>query len=117
MVRGEYQPGCARRSCGEEQMQPKTSVRQPVIAGARRQDLSELLRKWRRQPRKRSPLLFCALLSLALMSDGCLLLLTARFVNVQELVSAATASVVWEWLGWVSRLLDDSPARPAVYSS
>jgi hypothetical protein len=68
--------------CGEEQMQPRTSVRQPVIAGARRQQLSELLRQWRQQPRKRSPLLFWALLSLVLMSDGGLLFLATRLVGV-----------------------------------
>jgi len=63
-------------------MQPRTSVRQPVIAGARRQHLKELLRRWRRQPRKRSPLLFWTLLSLALMSDSALLFLTARLLGL-----------------------------------
>ncbi|HTU19030.1 MAG TPA: hypothetical protein VMG10_13295 [Gemmataceae bacterium] len=59
-------------------MRPKTSVRQPIIAGARREHLSDLLRKWRRQPRKRSLLLFWGLLSLALTSDTSLLVLGAR---------------------------------------
>lgn len=59
-------------------MRPKTSVRQPIIAGAQRQHLSELLRTWRRQPRKRSPLLFGTLLALALLIDSALLLLGVR---------------------------------------
>lgn len=63
-------------------MRSKTSVRQPIIAGTRRGHLSEMLRKWRRQPRKRSLLLFWALLSLALLSDTFLLVLGARLVGV-----------------------------------
>jgi len=91
-------------------MQPKTSVRQPVIAGARRQHLSELLRQWRRQPRKRSPLLFWTLLSLALLSDCSLLFLTAQFLSVRD-------SIHWEWQNWENWLLDFTPARLALYSS
>lgn len=62
-------------------MRPNTSMRQPVIAGARRQQLSELLRRWRRQPRQRSRLLFWIFLSLALLSDSCFLFLGARHLS------------------------------------
>lgn len=65
-------------------MRPKTSVRQPIIAGARRQHLSELLRQWRQQPRKRAPLLFWTLLSLALLSDGGLFFFAFRSPKTQE---------------------------------
>lgn len=68
-------------------MRPKTSVRQPIIAGARRQHLSDMLRKWRRQPRKRSLLLFWMLLSLALMSDTILLVLGVRLLGGSGAVS------------------------------
>ena len=98
-------------------MPPKTSVRQPVIAGARRQDLSELLRKWRRQPRKRSPLLFWTLLSLALMSDGGLLFLTSGLLDVWESVSPAGDSPVWERLTWEALPAEHGPALPALCSS
>ncbi len=98
-------------------MHPKTSVRQPVIAGARRQHLSELLRKWRRQPRKRSPLLFWTLLSLALMSDGGLLFLTPGLLDVWESVSPAGDSPVWERLTWESLPTEHGPALPALCSS
>ncbi len=77
-------------------MQPRTSVRQPVIAAARRQQLSELLRQWRRQPRKRSPLLFWALLSLALMSDSGLLVLAARSLGVWETATPSVERLVCE---------------------
>jgi len=50
-------------------MRPKTSVRQPIIAATRPRHLSDLLRSWRRQPRKRSPLLFWTLLILAVTMD------------------------------------------------
>jgi len=71
-------------------MRPKTSVRQPIIAGARRQHLSDMLRKWRRQPRKRSLLLFWLLLSLALMSDAILLVLGARLLGDSASVAPPT---------------------------
>lgn len=95
-------------------MPPKTSVRQPVIAGARRQHLSELLRKWRRQPRKRSPLLFWSLLSLALLSDCSLLLLIIRFLDAWESASPAADSALWERFRWPSEY---APAWPALCSS
>lgn len=71
-------------------MRPKTSVRQPIIAGARRQHLSNMLRKWRRQPRKRSLLLFWAFLSLALLSDTLLVVLGVRFLGVSPSVTPPT---------------------------
>jgi hypothetical protein len=96
-------------------MRPKTSVHQPIIAGARRQHLSNMLRKWRRQPRKRSLLLFWALLSLALMSDAILLVLGVRLVGGSESVSPpadrnihvpyAADAALWEPLRqWVIRV-------------
>jgi hypothetical protein len=103
----DHDPAVAR---GEEQMQPRTSVRQPIIAGARRQQLSELLRQWRKQPRKRSPLLFWTLLSLALMCDGGLLFFAARSLES------------WDPSSWLApRLVYEKPpyeqvvARPALY--
>lgn len=96
-------------------MRPKTSV-QPVIALVRRQHLSELLRRWRRQPRKRSPLLFWALLSFALVSDSVLLSLAIRLLSTKEssspppidrriLVPYADDSSLWEPLrNWVIRV-------------
>lgn len=72
-------------------MRPKTSVRQPIIAGASKQRLSEMLRRWRRQPRKRSLLLFWIFLSLALISDSLLLVLGARLVGGWQLPTAAPA--------------------------
>jgi hypothetical protein len=98
-------------------MQPKTSVRQPVIAGARRQHLSELLRKWRRQPRKRSPLLFWTLLSLALLSDSGLLCIAARLLGVWESASPPADSALWEQLSWISWPSEHARAWPALYSS
>jgi hypothetical protein len=98
-------------------MQPKTSVRQPVIAGARRQHLSELLRKWRRQPRKRSPLLFWTLLSLALLSDSGLLYFTARLSGVWESESSAEGTAFWERLLPESQPFEYAPARPVLYLS
>lgn len=98
-------------------MQPKTSVRQPVIAGARRQHLSALLRKWRRQPRKRSPLLFWTLLSLALLSDSGLLFVSARLLGVWESESPSADMAAWERLIDESRPFENTPARPALYSS
>jgi hypothetical protein len=109
-------------------MQPKTSVRQPVIAGARRQHLSELLRQWRRQPRKRSPLLFWTLLSLALMCDSGLLVLTARLLGFCESTSPtieqsldvpdASDSAFWERLSWDTWLPAKCTFAPqALYSS
>jgi hypothetical protein len=98
-------------------MHPKTSVRQPVIAGARRQHLSELLRKWRRQPRKRSPLLFWTLLSLALLSDSGLFCIAARLLGVWESAAPAADSVLWEQLSWISRPSEHARAWPALYSS
>ncbi len=98
-------------------MHPKTSVRQPVIAGARRQHLSELLRKWRRQPRKRSPLLFWTLLSFALMSDGGLLFLMSGLLDVWESVCPAGDSTVWEWLTWEGLPTRHGPALLPLYSS
>jgi hypothetical protein len=97
-------------------MRPKTSVRQPVIAGARRQHLADMLRKWRRQPRKRSLLLFWMLLSLALMSDSGVLLFGTRLVGVSESptsppterhihVPYAADAALWEPLRhWVVRV-------------
>jgi len=98
-------------------MHPKTSVRQPVIAGARRQHLSELLRKWRRQPRKRSPLLFWTLLSLALLSDGGLLLLASGLLDHWESASPAGDSSFWERLTWESWPTEPGPALPGLCSS
>lgn len=98
-------------------MQPKTSVRQPVIAGARRRHLSELLRKWRRQPRKRSPLLFWTLLSFALLSDGGLFFLVARLLGVWEPASQAADAGLWQQFSWVSWSFPDAPHWPALYSS
>jgi hypothetical protein len=95
-------------------MQPKTSVRQPVIAGARRQHLSELLRKWRRQPRKRSPLLFWTLLSLALLSDCGLLWLIARLLDDWKSAWPAADWTLWKRLSWPSEY---APAWPALCSS
>jgi hypothetical protein len=95
-------------------MQPKTSVRQPVIAGARRQDLSDLLRQWRRQPRNRSPLLFWTLLSLALLSDSGLFFLTAQ---LWESASPAADSALWERFTWESWRFDSTVAQPALYLS
>ncbi|MHB1426466.1 MAG: hypothetical protein ACYC3I_25170, partial [Gemmataceae bacterium] len=77
-------PWSARRTSGEEQMRPRTSVRQPVIAGVGRRQLSEMLRRWRRQPRKRSLLLFWILLALGLVSDSTLLLLGSRLLGVSD---------------------------------
>lgn len=65
-------------------MRPKTSVRPPIIAGARRRHLSELLRTWRRQPRQRSRLLFAILLALALLSDVALVLVVAHLLAVRQ---------------------------------
>jgi hypothetical protein len=65
-------------------MRPKTSVRPPIIAGARRRHLSELLRTWRRQPRQRSRLLFATLLALALLSDIALVLVVAHLLAVRQ---------------------------------
>lgn len=65
-------------------MRSKTSVRPPVIAGASRQRLSELLRTWRRQPRQRSLLLFWSFLSLALMSDSGILFLGVRLLGLTQ---------------------------------
>lgn len=87
-------------------MQPKTSVR-PIIAGARRQQLSDLLRRWRQQPRKRSPHLFSTLLALALLSDCGLLFVVVRFLSARDsslpapaerriLVPYASDSDLWE---------------------
>lgn len=96
-------------------MQSKTSVR-PIIAGARRQHLSDLLRRWRQQPRKRSPHLFWILLALALLSDCGLLFVIVRFLSVREsslpppterriLVPYASDSALWEPLRhWVVRV-------------
>jgi hypothetical protein len=89
-------------------MQPKTSVR-PIIAGARRQQLSELLRRWRQQPRKRSPHLFWALLALALLSDCGLLFVVVRFLGAGE------SSV--PRLKWDSWLYEYGSARQALYWS
>src|SRR5262249_25164654 len=66
-------------------------VRQPVIAGARRQQLSDLLRAWRRQPRKRSPGLFWGLLTLAFVLDTVLAFLGVQLLGLVEL-SPATPS-------------------------
>ncbi|HTU93141.1 MAG TPA: hypothetical protein VMF69_23885 [Gemmataceae bacterium] len=94
-------------------MRPKTSVR-PVIAKVRRQHLTELLRRWRRQPRKRSPLLFWTLLSLALLSDSGLLFFAVRLLSVGEssppaerriLVPYAPNAALWEPMRhWVVRV-------------
>jgi hypothetical protein len=65
-------------------MRPKTTVRPPIIAGAQRRHLSELLRKWRRQPRRRSRLLFGILLVLALMSDAAVLLLGLHLLGSHQ---------------------------------
>lgn len=72
-------------------MRSKTSVRPPVIAGASRQRLSELLRTWRRQPRQRSLLLFWSFLSLALMSDSCILFLGVRLLGLSQSPTAPPA--------------------------
>lgn len=97
-------------------MRPKTSVRQPIIAGASKQRLSEMLRRWRRQPRKRSLLLFWLLLSLALMSDSLILYLGVRFVGGSQAPTAPLAerhmyvpyaadAALWEPLRhWVIRV-------------
>lgn len=111
-------------------MRPNTSVRQPVIAGARRQHLSELLRTWRRQPRKRSRPLFWTLLSLALLSDIGILLLSVRLLGVRDAPSPpaerhiyvpyAADAALWEPLrSWVvavngRRQLFESFCRKAV---
>lgn len=87
-------------------MQPKTSVR-PIIAGARRQQLSDLLRRWRQQPRKRSPHLFWTLLAVALLSDCGLLFVVVRILSARDsslpapaerriLVPYAADSDLWE---------------------
>lgn len=86
-------------------MQPIISVRQPVIAGARRQQLSELLRRWRRQPRKRSRLLFWALLSCALISDSGVLILGARLLGVWNPPAASNS--------WLQQ---HAPIRQALFS-
>lgn len=62
-------------------MRPKTSVRPPIIAAAQRRHLSELLRRWRRQPRQRSRTLFAIVLTLALMSDTAILFLGIHLFN------------------------------------
>jgi hypothetical protein len=108
-------------------MQPRTSVRQPVIAGARRQHLKELLRQWRRQPRKRSPLLFWTLLLLALMSDCGLFFLTARLLGFWESptptternidVPYASDSALWHASTWADRIHESPIAPQALYSS
>jgi hypothetical protein len=72
-------------------MRPKTSVRQPIIAATRPRHLSDLLRTWRRQPRKRSPLLFWTLLLLAVAMDTALLFLAARFLGLSETTSIPPA--------------------------
>lgn len=90
-------------------MQPKTSVRQPVIAGARRQHLSELLRRWRRQPRKRSPVLFWTLLSLVLLSDGALLFLAAWLLGAWD-----SSSLLSEGLTCENRTREHVFARQAL---
>src|SRR5262249_10700564 len=70
----------------EEQMRPRTSVRQPVIAGVRGRKLSDLLRDWRSQPRKRSPAFFWALVALAFLLDSALV-----YLGVQLFAEAAPA--------------------------
>jgi hypothetical protein len=95
-------------------MRPRTPVRQPVIAGARREQLSELLRRWRQQPRKRSPLLFWAFLALALMSDSGLIFLTARFLDFW---GAAALSAEYRSLTWESWSGGYTPARHGLYGS
>ena len=72
-------------------MRPKTSVRQPIIAGARREHLADLLRRWRRQPRKRSLLLFWLLLSLALISDILLLVFGVRLLGISHEIASPPA--------------------------
>ncbi|GEM_PF-3388595 len=93
-------------------MQPRTSVRQPIIAGARQQHLSELLRQWRRQPRKRAPLLFWTLILLALMSDSGLLVLITRFLGVW-----GSSALPIECLAYEDRPREHLAARQALYWS
>jgi hypothetical protein len=65
-------------------MAPRTSTRKPVIAGARPRQLSAMLRAWRRQPRRRSPLLFWTLLVLAIALDTALFFLGAQLLGALE---------------------------------
>ena len=62
-------------------MRPKTPVRPPVIAGVRGRKLSDLLRAWHGQPRRRSSKLFWGLVTLVLLLDGALVLLGARLLG------------------------------------
>lgn len=73
-------------------MRPNTSVRQPIIAGARRHQLSDLLRAWRRQPRKRSPGLFWGLLTLTVVLDTALAFLGMQLLGLTD-PAPATPSV------------------------
>jgi hypothetical protein len=72
-------------------MRPNTSVRQPVIAGARRHQLADLLRSWRSQPRKRSPALFWSLIAVAFVLDGALAFLAVQLLGLAGQEAADTA--------------------------
>lgn len=72
-------------------MRPKTSVRQPIIAGANGRRLAEMLRTWRSQPRQRSRGLYWGLVALALVLDGCLLVAGAHWFGGIESAPGASA--------------------------
>lgn len=107
-------------------MRPNTSVRPPIIASARRQQLSDLLRAWRRQPRKRSPRLFWGLLLLAFAFDSALALLGTQLLAGADSAPATSSPerrmyvpyaknlVLWEPLRrWAIRV----DGRPQLFES
>lgn len=73
-------------------MRPNTSVRQPIIAAARRRPLADLLRVWRSQPRKRSPGLFWSLVALAVLLNADLLVLSVYLFRTVETEPASLTS-------------------------
>lgn len=107
-------------------MRPKTSVRQPIIAGANGRRLAEMLRTWRCQPRQRSRGLFWFLVALALVLDGSLLVAGAHWFGGVESAPGPPAperrmhvphtrnAALWEPLRrWVVRVDD----RPRLFES
>jgi hypothetical protein len=71
---------------------PKTSVPPPLIAGVRGRTLSDLLRAWHNQPRKRSSGLFWGLVALVVGIDAGILLLGAQlFIGPTTASSPAVA--------------------------
>jgi len=116
----------AAAGAGEQRMRPKTSVRQPIIAGANGRRLAEMLRTWRSQPRQRSRGLFWFLVALVLVLDGGLLVAGAHWFGGIESAAGSPAperrmhvpharnEALWEPLRrWVLRV----DGRPLLFES